>query len=116
MSAFSTIINAALARRGQPPAKPQCHKRKTIFKTGFDLEIAYDIVPLAASEGHKVYVGQGEPPFDSTVNIRIYASNREVFYLKAYASNRNQAESAVEDLLAIAGTQAKPGYVQEVML
>ena len=116
MSAFSTIINAALARRGEPPPKPQCRGRKTIYKTGFNLNVAYDIVPLAIAEGHKVYIHQGESPFDATVNIRIYASNREIFYLKAYAANHNQAEASVDDLIAIAGPHTERRCVQEVFL
>ena len=109
---FSKLLSAALQKRGEPPPKPSVYRRKTIYKTGFNLNVAYDVVPLAATEGHKLYISQGEPPFDSTVNIRIYASNKEVFHLKAYCANRNQAEATADELTAIAGEHVQRIYHQ----
>lgn len=111
---FSHILASALQARGLPAPKLERKGRKVYYKTGFELDMAYDIVPLAIQHGHKVCVAQCDAPFEKTVNLRIYASRGEVFYLKAYASNETQAAAAVDELLTISG--APMHYEQGVLL
>lgn len=111
---FSRVLASALQARGLPVPKFESKGRKVYHKTGFELDVAYDIISLAVQHGHRVYVAQCDAPFEKTVNIRIYASRGEVFYLKAYASNETQAAAAVDELIAISGASAH--YEQGVLL
>ena len=101
MPKMSEVLAGILAKRGFTAPTPEAKKRKLVYKTGFDLDVAYELVPRAAELGHKVYLEQCRVPFNRTVSISIYASEHEVFYLKAYCSSANQAEAAVEELTVL---------------
>lgn len=74
------------------------------YKTGVEVSEGYDIISAAVRDGHKVYVDRSRTS-DTTVTARIYASRKERFFVKIYASNKNQAEATMEELTIMTGAQ-----------